>query len=132
MKALLWLAIATSLSLGLVALAVGPGHDTTIFVSPPDVVAEEFVRKLATGRYDRAVDYLAETRGAEATLTVQGKSLRDRAGKVNQVEGLGAVIDGERATALTRITTEKVGQLEWRFRLIRQDAVWKISGWQTD
>ena len=132
MKALLWLAAATMLSLGVVAIAVGPGHDTTIFVSPPEVVAEEFVRKLATGRYDRAVDYLAYTRGAEAMVTVQAESLRHQAGKINDVEGTGSVIDGDRATAKTTIRTERAGQVEWEFTLTRQDGVWRISEWQTD
>ena len=132
MKELVWIAGATVLALGVVGLAVGPGHDTRLFVSPPEVVAEEFVRHLATGRYDRAVKHLAETAGAEAAVTVQGKALRARAGDVNNVEGEAGTDSGDLATASTRIMTSDAGELEWTFSLVRRDGIWRISEWRTD
>jgi hypothetical protein len=58
MKDLLWIAAAMAVALGVVGLAIGPGHDRRTLVSPPKAVAEDFVRRLAAGRYDRAVDHL--------------------------------------------------------------------------
>ena len=131
MKDLLWIAGATAIALGVVALAVGPGHDRLTLVSPPEAVAEDFVRRLAAGRYDRAVDHLETTAGAEATVIVQGESLRQRAGEVNQVEGEEGSIDGDTATASTRISTSDAGELEWEFSLVRRSGTWKIIGWTT-
>jgi hypothetical protein len=132
MKDLLWLSGAILLALGVVGLAVGPGHDRTTMVSPPEVVAEEFVRKLATGRYDRAVEHLAHKAGAEAAVTVQARALRDRAGEINNVEGEAGTMAGDTASASTRIMTSAAGELEWTFSLVRQEGVWRITDWRTD
>ncbi len=129
MKEIVWIAGVTGLALGVVGLAVGPGHDTMTFVSPPEVVAEEFVRSLATGRYDRAARHLDDADGADAMLTAEGTSLRERAGAVSQVEGEAGSIGCDAATASTRITTSDAGELEWRFSLVRRTGTWKIQDW---
>ena len=131
MRELALIAAVTAAALAAVAAGVGPGGDTRTFVSPPEVVAEEFVRSLATGRYDRAVRHLDAPDGAEAVVTAHGRSLRKRAGDVNQVEGEEGVIDGDTATASTRITTSHAGDLEWRFSLVRREGTWKITDWTT-
>jgi hypothetical protein len=128
MRELALIAAVTAAALAVVAASVGPGRDVLTFVSPPEVVAEEFVRSLATGRYDRAVRHLDDPDGAEV-LTAQGTSLRARAGHVNQVDGEEGSINGDRATASTRITTSDAGDLEWRFSLVRRDRTWKIRDW---
>ena len=132
MKEFLWIAAATMLALSIVGLAVGPGHDRMTFVSPPEVVAEDFVRSLAAGRYDRAVEHLAETAGGEAAVAVHGRALRARAGEVTHVEGEAGTVSGDGATASTRIMTSEAGELEWTFSLVRRNAVWRISEWRTD
>jgi hypothetical protein len=131
MRELTLIAGTMAVALGVIAVAVGPGHDTMTFVSPPEAVAEEFVRQLATGRYDRAVDHLENKNGAEPMVTVQGESLRRQAGEVNQVEGEEGSIDGDTATASTRITTSNAGELEWNFSLVRREGTWKISDWRS-
>ena len=131
MKDLLWIAAAMAVALGVVGLAIGPGHDRRTLVSPPKAVAEDFVRRLAAGRYDRAVDHLENRDDAETSVTVQGESLRQRAGKVHQVEGEEGSIDGETATALTRISTSDAGELEWQFSLVCRSGTWKITDWTT-
>ncbi len=129
MKEIAWIAGVTGLALGAIGLVLGPGRDTVTLVSPPEVVAEEFVRTLATGRYDRAVDNLEQVDGAAAMLAGHGKALRERAGRVNQVEGEAGSIDGDAATASARITTSDAGELEWSFSLVRRDGTWKITDW---
>jgi hypothetical protein len=127
MKELLLIAVATAAALGVVAASVLVARDTTTLASPPETVAEEFVRQLATGRYDRALKHLAEPTGALQAMTSQGQALRARAGAIDLVEGEGGAIMGDSATASTRIKTSRAGELHARFDLVRQRGVWKIS-----
>jgi hypothetical protein len=57
-------------------------------------------------------------------------SVSDRAGDVNQVEGEPGAIDGDTATASTRIETSRAGELEWTFSLARREGVWRIAEWR--
>jgi hypothetical protein len=116
------------LFVGVVVLA---GHDTTVLVSPPEAVAEEFTRKLAGGRYEVALQHLEE--GGEAALPAvrqSAESLRARARAVNQVEGESSAITGDEATATVAITTSAAGELRWQFALVRRAGEWKIREWR--
>ena len=131
MKDVLSLVAAVAAAFGIVAAVVIAGDDTTLFVSPPEAVAEEFTRKLATGRYDRAVEHLEQNEpGMLPMVQTSGENLRAQAGAVNNVEGESASIEGDEATATVKITTEKAGDLEWTFELVRRDYEWKISDWR--
>lgn len=59
MKEIAGVVLATALLVGLSALAIERG-DRATFVSPPDAVAEGFVREVVTKRWDRARTYLAD------------------------------------------------------------------------
>lgn len=78
MKELLLIAGTVAAAMGLVAASVVVGGDTTTLVSPPGVVAKEFVRQLAAGRYDRAAAHLADSRGGRETAEAEGNRLRAR------------------------------------------------------
>lgn len=120
-----------ALALAVVAGVVIGGHDTTVFVSPPEAVAEEFTRKLATGRYDMALEHLAQSdRGVLPVVRTSGETLRAQAGEVNQVQGESSAIAGDEATARVTIATENAGDVRWTFRLVRQDFEWKIRDWR--
>ena len=54
MSRLLRITLSAALGLGVVAAAIALG-DAGVFVSPPETVAEEFARKVVTGRYDVAM-----------------------------------------------------------------------------
>lgn len=127
MKALLLVAAVTAGALALVAGSVVAGHDTSTFVSPPEAVVEQFVRKLATARYDVARAHLADdSPAARDRIRAASDTLRARAGAITQVEGKPGVIDGDRATATAVVTTERAGEISMEFRLIRRTGSWRI------
>jgi hypothetical protein len=115
-------------ALALVALSVVAGHDTTVLVAPPESVAEQFVRKLAGGRYDVAVEHLEHDTPAlrERVRTTSG-ALRARAGAISQIEGQPGAIDGDEATATAVITTERAGKIMMAFALVRRAGAWRIE-----
>lgn len=127
MKELLLIAGTSAAALAVVAASILIAGDTSPLISPPEAVAEQFVRQLAAGRYDRALEHLAEPTAALPTVTSQGKALRARAGEVDFVEGKNGAIMGDSATASTRIKTSRAGELRARFDLVRLQGVWKIE-----
>jgi hypothetical protein len=128
MKELLLIAGTVAAAMGLVAASVVVGGDTTTLVSPPGVVAKEFVRQLAAGRYDRAAAHLADSRGGRETAEAEGNALRARAGEVEEIESEESAIVGDMAMASARIRTSRAGDLRTRFTLIRRQGSWKIAG----
>jgi hypothetical protein len=76
--------------LGIVWTAVFALGDTGILVSPPEAVAEQFLRSLQTRRYEQARALLA----SEARTQITGDDLRrlhrdleSRVGKIENVQG---------------------------------------------
>jgi hypothetical protein len=132
MKDVARMVAAVAAVLAIVAAVVVAGHDTTMFVSPPEAVAEEFTRKLATGRYDMALDDLArKERGMLPVVKTSAENLRAQAGEVDNVEGESpSDIRGDRARATVTIATERAGEVEWTFELVRRGYEWKISDWR--
>ena len=131
MKALLLVAAVTAGAFALVAGSVVAGRDTSTLVSPPDAVVEQFVRKLATGRYDVARAHLTDDSPTmRERIRRTSDALRARAGAINQVEGKPGVIDGDRAEATTVVTTERAGEITIPFTLVRRNGSWRISDWR--
>jgi hypothetical protein len=127
MNALLLVAAVTAGALALVAGSVVAGHDTSTLVSPAEAVVEQFVRKLATARYDVARAHLADdSPAARDRIRAASDTLRARAGTIKQVEGKPGVIDGDRATATAVVTTARAGEISMEFRLIRRIGSWRI------
>ena len=121
---------AAALALAVVAGVVFGGHDTTVLVSPPENVAEDFTRKLATGRYDVALAHLEQNDSSMLPVVrTSGENLRTKAGAVDHVDGDYSAIEGETARARVIIETERAGELRWYFRLVRREGVWKIAEW---
>lgn len=132
MKDVAWIVAALAIALAVVAAVVIAGDDRTLFVSPPEAVAEEFTRKLATGRYDMALEHLEHNEpGLLPVVRTSAGNLRAQAGEVNNVEGESpSTINGDRASATVKITTQKAGDVKWTFDLVRRDYEWKISDWR--
>ena len=131
MKDLLVVAAVTAAALIVVGAGVGLWHDTTILVSPPEAVAEQFVRKLATGRYAVAMEHL-DQRGPAVLERVRsaGSALRARAGAINQVEGEPGAMGAYNAAAAVVVTTGRAGMIRITFELVRRMGVWRITGWR--
>ena len=133
MKDLLLLVLATAVALGVVAAAVGFAHDTNTLVSPPESVAEQFVRKLAGRRYDVARAHLAEDSPAlRARIRTASDMLRARAGAIVQVEGKPGVIDGDTATAAALVTTAGDDEIVMEFALVRRAGSWRITSFELE
>lgn len=112
MRQLLGIVLAFGALLGMTALAVERFHDRELFVSPPDVVAENFARAVVNGRYAPARAYLA-TPVSEEEL----RALRESLGDPSGVEA--KVVSREDSRAL--VTVNGV-----RFRLVF-DREWKVA-----
>jgi hypothetical protein len=131
MKEIGALLLASALALTVVAGVVIAGHETTMFVPPPENVAEEFTRKLAMGRYDVAGAHLeANTPDMAAAIRRSSDALRAQAGRVSQVAGEPGAIAGDAATASVTIATRDAGELQWEFSLVRRGGEWKIREWR--
>ena len=133
MKDLLPLVLVSAVALGVVAAAVGLAHDTTTLVSPPESVAEQFVRKLARGRYDVARQHLVQDSPSmrERTRTTSDM-LRARAGAIAQVAGKPSVIEGDTATATVVVTTARAGEIVLEFALVRHTGSWRITSFELE
>ena len=122
---------ATLLALGVLAVIVIGGQDSTYFVPPPEAVAESFTREIASRRYDRAMQSVDPASGiTEINARLGGEELHARAGAVDNVEGDPGTISGDRATASAVLLTEKAGRVRYIFRLARRGHTWKIVGWE--
>jgi hypothetical protein len=120
----------TALAFAVVAVAVTYGRDTTIFVPPPEAVAEQFTRDVSAKRYDRALKYVASDSGITyVNVRLGGEELQRHAGAVASVEGEPGSIDGDRATGSAVLITERAGRMRYKFRFARRQGVWKIAEW---
>src|SRR5687768_15482879 len=87
MKELLGVALAAALLIGVSALAVEQFGDRELFIPPPDVVAEGFVREVICKRWERAREYLAEPESMSARqLEALQKSWEERVGDPTKIE----------------------------------------------
>jgi hypothetical protein len=129
MKALPIAVVLTLLSLGIVAGTVFGLGDEEILVSPPEIVAEEFVRALAHGRIGPARGML--DRDAERTTSgddVRGMSaiLRSRIGRLDKVHG--TVAERRRDTATVRAQVEgERGNAELVLPMVREYGAWSVA-----
>jgi hypothetical protein len=76
--------------LGIVWSAVFALGDTRILVSPPEAVAEQFLRSLQTRRYEQARAHLASVARTQITgddLRRLHRDLESRVGKIENVQG---------------------------------------------
>jgi hypothetical protein len=120
---------SAAIALAVVAVVVA-GGDTGTFVPPPEAVAEEFGRRLATRRYELALDDVEAASGISLTMVrLGGESLHARAGAIDQVTGEAGEAAADRASASVRFQTARAGTMRHRFELVRRDGLWKIEAW---
>jgi hypothetical protein len=125
--------IVAAIALGVNALVVIGGGDSTILVPSPEGVAEQFARELATRRYDRALQYVGPDSGITlTTVRLQGEALRRRGRAVDHVEGEPGFIRGSNATARAVVVTAAAGRVRYAFRFTRLNGTWKIVAWEEE
>jgi len=131
MKDLLPIVLVMVVTLVMIGVAVGVGHDASTLVSPPEAVAEQFARKLAGGRYDVAVQHLEHDSPAiRERIRSTSAELRRRAGSISAVDGMAGATDGDRATAAAIIRTGRAGDIVVEFMLVRRAGSWRIREWR--
>jgi len=125
MKELAGVILATALLLGMSALAIERG-DRATFVSPPDAVAEGFVREVVTKRWDRARAYLIDPDSmSNAEIAALQKSWEQRLGDPSEVNAETISHTDEKASVNVRLKSAK-GSAVLVFALTF-DREWKIA-----
>lgn len=120
MKEIAGVIVATALLLGMSALAIEHG-DRATFVSPPDAVAEGFVREVMTKRWDRARTYLLDP---DSTSNAELEALQQRLGDPTEVNAVTISRTDEKALVNVRLKSAK-GSEVLMFALTF-DGEWKI------
>ena len=128
---------AGALALGVLAVALavcavsvfGLGDGRTL-VSPPEAVAEDFLRATWMKRYPQAARYLSEDARAhinDDALAAARARLEEATGGIEDVRGEQGWIAGETAEAYASVRgrDRSVGV---RLRLRRQKGEWRVAG----
>jgi hypothetical protein len=128
MRPVIRIALVGAIALGVIAAAVFAAGDRQMFVSPPEAVAEDFVRALAGGRYDVAMAYVEPSAGiTPGQIQERSDTLRRIAGAVSSVDVAGVWIQGDTAGAVAAIDTRDAGTLTERLALAWTPGGWRIT-----
>lgn len=131
MRALLPAIAAMAASLAAFAAGIAAG-DRQLFVPPPESVAENFVRQLATHRYDRARVLLSADAAARhdlADLAAFARRLEETVGAIELVEGKSGSLTTETAHASARVQGVSRRETTIPFELVMGHGLWKIDVW---
>ncbi len=134
MRELGLVALVVAIALAVVAGAVFGIGDASVMVSPPEAVAEEFVRELATRRYDLARQRVAESargRATEGALRQTFEPVRVHTGKINTVDATPSPSPfGDSGEALARADVHgDRGTASLTIALSREKGLWAVSDW---
>jgi hypothetical protein len=105
-------------------------RDRSVLASPPEAVAEDFVRKLETGRYVRAHgdlgDELAQQVGPDSLRSLL-HSLEQRVGQIIDVRGERLWMTTTAARAATVLTIKGGQEVEVEFPLEWSKGEWSVA-----
>lgn len=118
--------LSFALLLGATALAVETFGDRELMVSPPDAVAEGFVRETVTGRYARARQYLSDPQSmSDDDVRDLEQFIESRVGEPTEVEAELVSRDDQRALVTVRVSAaERSEALSYGLVFDRE---WKIT-----
>lgn len=129
MKAPLFVMGIVLTSLMLLAVAVYALDDETLFVAPPEMVADDLVRAVSRGRVGVARDRLSrEARRSTSNQEIArvAEAFRARVGRAHRTEGRPLRHRGD--TLLVRVSVEaERGHPELLLRMIREDGAWSVT-----
>jgi hypothetical protein len=118
-----------AVSLGIIAAVVFGLGDRETLVSPPEVVAEEFVRSVGQGRVEAARDLLAaeeERATSTAKMRTFTTRFRSRLGRLDHVDA--SVAERARDSAAVRVDAEgSRDTLELTVPLAFERGLWKVA-----
>lgn len=118
-------------ALAVVAIAVFGRGDGRTMVSPPEAVAEDFVRALERGRFPQAHKYLsaaARRRISTARLAEATESLEARIGRIEDVKGEKGWLSGDDAEASAVVKTQRAAGVRLPLRFHREAGEWRVVG----
>ena len=104
--------------------------DRGILVPPPETAAEEFVKKLTTGRFAPARSHLAESLVGRVTtdsLRSIAVGLQARAGEITKVESELGAATGDTSRALVTLVGAGRHTLELDLPLVWERGTWKVA-----
>jgi hypothetical protein len=130
MKRLFAMIVAIAAGLMVCIGAVGLLRDSGLFTSPPEAVAEGFVRQLVAGRYERAMTYLDESMSREIDqndLKTFAMFIMMRSGEVLDVKGERGWVKGGKAEASARLMTTISGAWDLNLVMVRRSGAWSIA-----
>jgi hypothetical protein len=118
-------------ALAVVAIAVFGLGDGRTTVSPPEAVAESFVRALERGRFPQAHKYLSSAdrpRISAARLAEVTARLQSRIGRIEDVRGEEGWLAGDDAEAAAVVKTQRSGDVRLPLRFHREMGEWRVVG----
>lgn len=120
-------ALVIAAVLGLVAGSIVGLGDRETLVSPPEAIAEDFVRAMATGRYDVAMRYV-DPRSGISREQIRGWSdaLRAEAGGIYNVDIPDVHRERDEAVARYAVQTTRRTEISGTLRL-RFERSWQIT-----
>lgn len=116
-------------SLALLAVAVYALDDETVFVSPPEMTADDLLRAISRGRVGAARDKLS--RDAQRSMSDQeiarvAMAFRARVGRVYRTRGEPLRRRGD--TLLLRVSVEgELAEPEVLLRMVREEGAWSAT-----
>lgn len=117
------------LALGIVAIAVFGLGDQDTFVSPPESVAEEFVRAMGNGRIEPARSMLA-SEAARVTSTrelrLTATRFRSRVGHLDDVDATAVERTHDSAVVRARVEGHRAS-VELILPLVRENGAWSVA-----
>jgi len=130
MKGLLGALLTVVLAVGVTAGSVFGLRDRSVLTSPPESAVEDFVRKLATGRYVRAhgdlSDDLAKEVGPDSLRSLV-RALESRVGEIVDVRGERLWMTEGSARAAAVLETKRRREVEVDFPLEWSSGEWAVA-----
>jgi hypothetical protein len=130
MNALLGVVLTVLLTVGVAAAAVFGLGDRSVLTSPPELVVEDFMRKLETGRYVRAHGDLSDGLAQQVTpdsLRSLLRALESRVGAIVDVRGERLWMTNRAARAATTLETDRGQEVEVEFPLEWSSGEWSVA-----
>ena len=126
--------LVAALGLAIVGTAVFGAGDRSMFVAPPDTVAEGFIRQLGMERYALAEKFLTTDLQSDlspATLRETFEPLRAHIGRPDQVETKTSWVKRDEARVLATYEGRH-GDAAMYVDLVREHGLWKVAHWPLD
>jgi len=126
---LLWLFLTVGAGIGLVwgALQLGLGD---LINPPPEQVAEQLVRGVASHRFEGAGQALSESLQQEdtgATLRTLAMHIEMAAGGIEDANGVSSTETGDTAEAQVVVTLKNGAEVMLSFPLVKENEEWKVA-----